>query len=170
VIESRGFNFDLGSYVSVLDGDAVDASLLQLGRFGYADPTSPRMQGTVAAIQSRLGRDGLVYRYLTEDGLPPGEGAFGICSFWAVTAEALGGHRAEAAETFELLLGRANDVGLFAEEIDPGTGAALGNFPQAFTHVGLIDAALTLAGVERGVIPPPRSRPETAPAPPKAVP
>ena len=148
-IERRGFDQGLGSYVSVLDGTAVDASLLHLGRCGYADPASPRMRGTLAAVRARLGRNGLLHRYLTDDGLPPGEGAFGICSFWAVTAQALAGDRDGAGKTFELLLGYANDVGLFAEEIDPESGAALGNFPQAFTHVGLIDAALTLAGADR---------------------
>jgi GH15 family glucan-1,4-alpha-glucosidase len=150
-IERHGFDPGLQSYVSVFGGDTLDAALLQLGRYGYADPASPRMRGTLAAVHARLGRNGLLFRYLEDDGLAPGEGAFGICSFWAVTAQALGGDRRGAAETFERLLGYANDVGLFAEEIDPATGAALGNFPQAFTHVGLIDAALTLApGAARG--------------------
>jgi GH15 family glucan-1,4-alpha-glucosidase len=150
-IERRGFDAGLQSYVSVLGGDTLDASLLQLGRYGYADPASPRMRGTLAAVHARLGRNGLLYRYLEDDGLAPGEGAFGICSFWAVTAQALGGDRRGAGEVFEHLLDYANDVGLFAEEIDPASGAALGNFPQAFTHVGLIDAALTLApGAARG--------------------
>jgi GH15 family glucan-1,4-alpha-glucosidase len=150
-IERHGFDPALQSYVSVLGGDTLDAALLQLGRYGYADPASPRMRGTLAAVHARLGRNGLLYRYREDDGLAPGEGAFGICSFWAVTAQALGGDRRGAAAAFERLLGYANDVGLFAEEIDPATGAALGNFPQAFTHVGLIDAALTLApGPSRG--------------------
>ncbi|MGH7627987.1 MAG: glycoside hydrolase family 15 protein [Gemmatimonadales bacterium] len=148
-IERHGFDERLGSYVSVLDGTAVDASLLQLGRSGYADPASPRMRGTLAAVRAHLGGNGLLYRYLTDDGLPPGEGAFGICSFWAVTAQTLAGDPAGAAATFERLLDYANDVGLFAEEIHPESGAPLGNFPQAFTHVGLIDAALTLAGPDR---------------------
>jgi GH15 family glucan-1,4-alpha-glucosidase len=148
-VERRGFDAGLQSYVSVLGGGTLDASLLQLGRYGYADPGSARMRGTLAAVQARLGQDGLLYRYREDDGLAPGEGAFGICSFWGVTAQALGGDPRGAAEAFERLLGYANDVGLFAEEIDPGSGAPLGNFPQAFTHVGLIDAALTLAGGDR---------------------
>ena len=148
-IERRGFDAELQSYVSVLGGDTLDASLLQLGRYGYADPSSPRMRGTLAAVRARLGRNGLLYRYLEDDGLAAGEGAFGICSFWAVTAQALGGDPRGATEAFEHLLRYANDVGLFAEEIDPGSGAPLGNFPQAFTHVGLIDAALTLVGADR---------------------
>jgi GH15 family glucan-1,4-alpha-glucosidase len=145
-IETHGFSARLGSYVSVFDGESLDASLLQLSLMGYADPRSARMRGTVARVRERLGVNGLLYRYLdTEDGLTGREGAFGICSFWAAEARALQGEVTEAHDDFERLLSLANDVGLFAEEIDPGTGAALGNFPQAFTHVGLINAAVTLA-------------------------
>jgi GH15 family glucan-1,4-alpha-glucosidase len=163
-IERHGFDERLGSYVSVLDGTALDASLLQLGRSGYADPASPRMRGTLAAVRAHLGGNGLLYRYLTDDGLPPGEGTFGICSFWAVTAQTLAGDPEGAAGTFERLLGYANDVGLFAEEIHPESGAPLGNFPQAFTHVGLIDAALTLAGADRRP-----AHPDELPARPRAA-
>lgn len=144
-IEARGYNRQLESYVSVLDGDQVDASLLLLSRYGYVAPTAPRMVSTCARLHQRLGRNGLLYRYLDDDGLPPGEGAFGICSFWSVECRARQGMVADAVADFEHLLSLANDVGLFAEEIDPETGALLGNVPQAFTHVGLIDAALTLA-------------------------
>ena len=113
------------------------------------------MRSTCARIHEKLARDGLVYRYEagTDDGLPPGEGAFGICSFWAVECVARGGNVEGATRTFEQLLAYANDVGLFAEEIDPDTGAALGNFPQAFTHIGLINAALTLAEYREGNAP-----------------
>ncbi|HET8632070.1 MAG TPA: glycoside hydrolase family 15 protein, partial [Thermomicrobiales bacterium] len=152
-VERRGYNERLGSYTRTLDGDELDASLLTLPLYGYIDAQHPRMRATCARIHERLARDGLVYRYesKTDDGLPPGEGAFGICSFWAVECLARGGDVAAATRAFERLLGCANDVGLFAEEIDPATGAALGNFPQAFTHVGLINAALTLAECsERG--------------------
>ncbi|MCD6059672.1 MAG: glycoside hydrolase 15-related protein [Thermomicrobiales bacterium] len=99
------------------------------------------MRATCQRIHECLTRDDLVYRYQTDDGLPPGEGAFGICSFWAVECRAKGGDVAGATEVFARLLACANDVGLFGEEIDP----------QAFTHVGLINAALTLAecGAER---------------------
>ena len=153
-IERYGVDAGGGNYVSVLGGAAVDVSLLQLGRYGYADPASPRMRSTLAAVRARLGGNSLLYRYLTDDGLPPGEGAFGIGSFWAVTAEALGGDNDRAAEAFEALLSYANDLHLYAEEIDPDTGALLGNFPQAFTHVGLIDAALTLSGMSRRPVAP----------------
>jgi GH15 family glucan-1,4-alpha-glucosidase len=146
-IEARGYNERVGSYTRTFDGDEVDASLLTLPLYGYVEGTNPRMRSTCARIHERLGRDGLLYRYETgtDDGLPPGEGAFGICSFWAVESQARGGDLEGATRAFERLLSYANDVGLFAEEIDPETGSALGNFPQAFTHIGLINAALTLA-------------------------
>ena len=144
-IEARGYNERLDSYVSVFDGDEVDACLLLLARYGYVEPTSPRMRATCARVQERLGKNGLFYRYLmANDGLPPGEGVFGVASFWAVDCRCRQGAVDEAAAAFEHLCALANDVGLFAEELDPETGAPLGNFPQAFTHIGLIDAALTL--------------------------
>jgi GH15 family glucan-1,4-alpha-glucosidase len=150
-IEARSFNEEIDSYVSFFDGSDVDASLLQLARHCYVEPDSPRMRATYERIQERLGVNGLLYRYRGHlDGLPPGEGAFGICSFWAVSVQALQGDVDGATKAFERVLTFANDVGLFAEEIDPETGEALGNFPQAFTHVGLIDAALTLLTAERG--------------------
>jgi GH15 family glucan-1,4-alpha-glucosidase len=144
-VETRGYHPELASYVSVFDGSGLDASLLLLARYGYVDPMAPRMRSTCARIHERLGANGLLYRYLDDDGLPPGEGAFGIASFWAVDCRCLQGDVDGAAAAFEHLCARANDLGLFAEEMDPATGAHLGNFPQAFTHVGLIDAALTLA-------------------------
>lgn len=144
-VEARGYHAGLGSYVSVFDGDELDASLLLLARYGYAEPTAPRMLGTCARVHERLGANGLLYRYTGADGLPAGEGAFGIASFWAVGCRLRQGDVDGAEAAFAHLCSLANDVGLFAEEIDPTTGAQLGNFPQAFTHVGLIDAALTLA-------------------------
>ncbi len=150
-IEARGYNARLGSYVSVFDGETLDASLLLLGLMGYADPQSARMRGTLARVRERLGAGGggLLYRYLDwDDGLAGSEGAFGICSFWGAEACALQGDVATARGEFEHLLSFGNDVGLFAEEIDPRTGAAIGNFPQAFTHVGLINAAVTIARLQ----------------------
>jgi GH15 family glucan-1,4-alpha-glucosidase len=109
------------------------------------------MRSTLDRIQQRLGRDGLLYRYERGlDGLESPEGAFGICSFWAVDNLAKRGDLTEAAEAFEHMLSFANDVGLYAEEIDVATGAALGNFPQAFTHVGLINAAMAIAESPKG--------------------
>src|SRR5262249_12561317 len=143
-----GFNRQLNSYVIALGGSEVDASLLRLGRHGVIDPGSDEARGTLHQVLQRLGRNGLIYRYLTEDGLPRGEGAFVMCSFWAVTAQNAAGDHDGAVERFERLLGYGNDLGLYAEEIDPVTGAQLGNFPQAFSHVGLVDAALALAPQE----------------------
>jgi GH15 family glucan-1,4-alpha-glucosidase len=145
-IEAHGFNDAIGSYVSTFDGDRVDASLLLLALMGYSDPGSPRMRGTASKIRERLGSGGLLYRYRGgEDGLPEGEAAFGICSFWGIQWRAMIGEIHDARAEFEHVLSFANDVGLFGEEIDPDTGEALGNFPQAFTHVGLINAALAIA-------------------------
>lgn len=149
-IETHGFNTALGTYTQHLGGQAVDASLLVLPLYGYRAATDRRMRATYQRICEQLGRGSVIYRYRedTEDGLPPGEGAFGICSFWAVECLALGGELSRATAAFEQLLTYANDVGLLAEEIDPETGSHLGNFPQAFTHVGLINAALTLAACQ----------------------
>mgnify|MGYP001248494861 FL=1 len=160
-IEERGFNERLGSYTRVFDGADVDASLLLLPLYGYVTATHPRMQATSRRILETLAQGPLVHRYArsTADGLAPGEGAFGICSFWAVECRARAGDLAGATVAFEQLLGYANDVGLFAEEIDPKTGAALGNFPQAFTHIGLINAALTLAECQQQVTPADRRLP-----------
>ena len=108
------------------------------------------MRGTYDLICERLGRNGLLYRYERDvDGLPPGEGAFGICSFWAVDYLVCRGDVDAARQMFEHVISLANDLGLFAEEIDPEDGSQLGNFPQAFTHVGVIFAALSLARAER---------------------
>ncbi|MDP8923437.1 MAG: glycoside hydrolase family 15 protein, partial [Chloroflexota bacterium] len=145
-IEARGYNERLGSYTTTLDGDDVDASLLALPLYGYVDAAAPRMRSTCARIRERLGRDGLVFRSAPTGG----EGAFGICGFWAVECLAGAGDLDAATRAFEDLLGYANDLGLYAEEIAPETGAHLGNFPQAFTHVGLINAATTLARLRAG--------------------
>jgi GH15 family glucan-1,4-alpha-glucosidase len=150
-IETRSFNEALGSYTSEFDGDSLDAALLLMGCLGYKDPRHPRMRATFEQIQKRLGCNGLFYRYEQGlDGLDSPEGAFGICSFWAVDNLAKRGDLTAATETFEHILSFANDVGLYAEEINISTGAALGNFPQAFTHIGLINAAVALAEAEKG--------------------
>lgn len=146
LIETRGYNQEIGSYVATLDGTTVDASLLLMGCLGYRDPGHERMRATFSRIQQRLSRNGLLFRYESgEDRISAPEGAFGICSFWAIDNLAKRGDTGEAHRSFEQLLGFANDVGLFAEEIDADSGNPLGNFPQAYTHVGLINAALALA-------------------------
>jgi GH15 family glucan-1,4-alpha-glucosidase len=143
---ARGFNAKLNSFVAIYDGDELDASLLYASRVGFLEGDDPRLLGTIDAIRRRLGRDDLLYRYdvETDDGLPPGEGAFLACSFWLVEALAIAKRLDEANEIFEKLCHRGNDVGLFSEEIDVRSGALMGNFPQALTHIGLMNAALCL--------------------------
>jgi GH15 family glucan-1,4-alpha-glucosidase len=143
-IEQRGFNAALGSYTSVLDGDKVDASLLLMACVGYRDAGDPRMRATYDRVHQRLGHNGLLHRYERFDGMDGVEGAFGICGFWAIDNLAKRGDLDAAERRFRHMLSFANDLGLFAEEIDVASGAALGNFPQAFTHVGLINAAVAI--------------------------
>lgn len=147
-IELRAWSEDMQSYVAVLDGSELDATLLRLAWYGFERADSRRMRSTYARLRQSLGANAvLLYRYKRE----PPEGAFGICGFWGVEYLALGGGTLEEAhQAFQGLLNYRSDLGLFAEEVDPQTGEALGNFPQAFTHVGLISAALTLAEQERG--------------------
>jgi GH15 family glucan-1,4-alpha-glucosidase len=144
-IEGRSWNPKLESYTQVLGGETLDATVLLLAFHGFDEVSSTRMQRTYRRIQERLGVGlGLLYRY--EQSFEGREGAFAMCSFWAAEFLARGGGSLEQArDAFAHTLAHANDVGLFAEEIDPQSGDALGNFPQAFTHVGLINAALSLA-------------------------
>jgi GH15 family glucan-1,4-alpha-glucosidase len=144
-IEQKGWNEQEQTYTAVFGGHEVDASLLLIPKHGFEPADSPRMQSTYSCIKRTLGAGpGLLYRY--RNGLSAGEGAFGICCFWAAEYLALGGGTIEEAEAeFRRVLRYANDLGLYGEEIEPATGAVLGNFPQGFTHVGLINAALTLA-------------------------
>ena len=144
---SKAFDPDLGSFVQAYGSKALDASLLLLPLVGFLPPTDPRIIGTLKAIERRLVVDGFVCRYDTGeavDGLPPGEGAFLACSFWLADNFILQGRIAEARELFERLLALRNDIGLLAEEYDPRLGRQLGNFPQAFSHVALINTAFNL--------------------------
>jgi GH15 family glucan-1,4-alpha-glucosidase len=143
----NGFDPDLGSFVQAYGSKALDASLLLLPLVGFLPPTDPRIVGTVQAIERRLVVDGFVMRYDTGevvDGLPPGEGAFLACSFWLADNFILQGRITEARELFEHLLSLRNDVGLLAEEYAPQLGRQLGNFPQAFSHVALVNTAFNL--------------------------
>jgi GH15 family glucan-1,4-alpha-glucosidase len=159
-IEQRGWNEELQSYVRILDGDQLDSSLLLLCWYGFAEARSPRMRNTYQAIRRQLGTpDGLLYRYegryekenperYEKENL---EGTFAICSFWEAEYLALGGGSLDDARgLFGRLMQYKNEVGLYGEEIDARTGEALGNFPQAFTHVGLIGAALSISQREKG--------------------
>ncbi|UQA56845.1 glycoside hydrolase family 15 protein [Polyangium aurulentum] len=144
---TRGFDPGMNSFVQHYGSTELDASLLMLPLVGFLPATDPRMVGTVAAIQARLRCDGFVARYATSsgvDGLPPGEGAFLLCSFWLADNLALQGRVDEARELFERLLSLRNDVGLLSEEYDPLAKRLVGNFPQAFSHVGLINTARNL--------------------------
>ena len=145
----RGFDRELGSFVQAYGSKWVDASLLLLPLVGFLPATDPRIRGTLQAIEQRLlVNDEFVLRYETEDavdGLPPGEGAFLVCSFWLVDNYILQGRYEEAQRLFNRLLSHCNDVGLLAEEFDPLNGRMLGNFPQAYSHVGLINCALNLS-------------------------
>ena len=145
----HGFDSELKSFVQAYGSKRLDASLLLLPLVGFLPPEEPRMRGTLRAIEEKLLTHGeFVLRYESEDGidgLPAGEGAFFACSFWLVDNYVLQGRHEEAQRLFERLLLRCNDVGLLAEEFDPLTGRMLGNFPQAYCHVGIINCALNLS-------------------------
>jgi GH15 family glucan-1,4-alpha-glucosidase len=144
-VEQAGVDPATGTFTQAVGSPALDAAnlLLPLVRFLPAD--DPRIRATVERTARELAPRGLVHRYLgADDGLPGGEASFVICSFWLVDNLALAGQTDRATALFEHLLGHANDLGLLAEEIDPASGNLLGNFPQAFSHVGLISAAINL--------------------------
>jgi GH15 family glucan-1,4-alpha-glucosidase len=148
-VEERCWSEGKGTYVRAAGSEELDASVLLASLLGYADPQSPRVTGTIDAIGREL-RDGpYVRRYSGEDGLPGEEGAFLACSFWFAEAQARAGRVDEATALVEELVAVANDVGLYAEEIDPRDGSFLGNFPQALSHLALIGAATAL-GEARG--------------------
>jgi GH15 family glucan-1,4-alpha-glucosidase len=143
----HGFNPEVNSFVQYYGSAIPDASLLMLPLVGFIRPDDSRMRGTVEFIQARLMRDGFVDRYPTAtgiDGLPPGEGSFLLCTFWLADNLALQGRYQEAEEIFERLLVLRNDVGLLSEQYDPHAKRLLGNYPQAFSHVGLINTARNL--------------------------
>jgi GH15 family glucan-1,4-alpha-glucosidase len=144
----RGFDAEQGSFVRSYGSKELDASLLLLPTVGFLPPADPRVRGTVEAIERKLLVDGLVMRYDTtesEDGLSSGEGVFLACSFWLVDAYVLLDRTADARRLFERVVSICNDVGLLSEEYDPGTGRLLGNFPQALSHIALINSAFNLS-------------------------
>ncbi|MDP9183816.1 MAG: glycoside hydrolase family 15 protein [Actinomycetota bacterium] len=150
----QGYDAEVGSFVQHYGGKGVDASLLLIPLVGFLPADDPRVKGTVAEVERRLLIDGLVLRYLSDsslDGLPPGEGAFLACTFWYADNLALQGRLEEAREVFERLLALRNDLGLLAEQYDPVAGRLLGNFPQAFSHVCLVNTAVRLDRAAEGV-------------------
>ena len=147
-ILTRGWNERAGAFTQAFGSEDLDASSLMLIITGFLAGEDPRMKATIDAIAGRLTDErGLVYRYLTRDGLAGEEGTFLLCTFWLAHAQALAGDVEAATATFERAVAAINDVGLLAEEVDPRSGEMIGNFPQAFSHIGLINAAwaITLA-------------------------
>jgi GH15 family glucan-1,4-alpha-glucosidase len=147
-ILAEGYNAEVGAFTQVCGGRALDASALAVPFTGFLPATDPRVLSTVRAIREQLTSHGLVYRYLTGDGLPGGEATFAMCTFWLADNLALGGRTDEAREVFERVVSYASDTGLLAEEIDPSTGELLGNYPQGFTHLALVRTALHLQKAE----------------------
>ena len=151
---AHGFDPGMSSFVRFYGTTELDASLLLLPTVGFLPPNDPRIQGTIDAIERRLVKDGLVLRYDTlrsDDGLPPGEGAFLACSFWLVDAYVLLGRFAQAKALYERLAALSNDVGLLSEEYNSKLGRFVGNFPQAFSHVALVNATFNLTRKESPV-------------------
>jgi GH15 family glucan-1,4-alpha-glucosidase len=145
----HGFDSELGSFTQSYGSKELDASLLLLPLVGFLPVADPRIRGTIEAVERELLQDGFVLRYRTReagvDGLPPGEGVFLPCSFWLVDCYELLGRHDDAHELFGRLVGLSNDLGLLSEEYDPQAGRLLGNFPQAFTHLALVNTAFNLA-------------------------
>jgi alpha,alpha-trehalase len=159
LIEAQGVDPESGAFVQSFGSSSLDASNLMIPIVGFVSHDDPRARATADRIADELSADGFVYRYVTDgvDGLSGEEATFAICSFWLVECLARAGEGERARELFERLLGFCNDVGLLAEEIDPHSGELIGNFPQAFSHLGLIQAAialdlpeLSMSSMERG--------------------
>jgi GH15 family glucan-1,4-alpha-glucosidase len=151
---AKAFDPELGTFVQAYGAKHVDANLLLIPIMGFLPVSDPRIEGTIATIEKRLLRGGFVARYDTEetdDGLPPGEGAFLACSFWLVDAYILQNRTADAERLFRRLVGLRNDLGLLSEEYDPRAKRLVGNFPQAFSHMALVNSAYNLTRVEKPV-------------------
>jgi GH15 family glucan-1,4-alpha-glucosidase len=164
----HGFNKRLGTFVQAYGSDQLDANLLLLPCVGFLPVTDRRIADTIAAIERHLVRDGFVMRYSTaevEDALPPGEGAFLACSFWLVDVYMLQDRYDDAERLFRRLVGLCNDVGLLSEEYDPRGRRLVGNFPQAFSHLALINSAYNLTRERKPV----QQRAQDETAPPKEI-
>jgi GH15 family glucan-1,4-alpha-glucosidase len=147
---AHGWHAGKRAFMQAYGSEHLDASLLLIPQVGFLPANDARVVSTVAAIERELVKDGFVARYPTcgQDGLPPGEGVFLACSFWLADCYALMNRRREARQLFERLLSLCNDVGLLSEEFDPVSGRLVGNFPQAFSHVGLVNTAYNLSSDE----------------------
>ncbi len=148
-ILERGYNNEAGAFTQAFGSKSLDASLLAVPRVGFLAADDPRVVSTTERIREELSANGLVYRYLVDDGLPGREGAFTTCSFWLIENLARLGRVDEARSLFEHVARYASDLGLFSEEVDPGGANLLGNYPQDFTHLALIRAAINIASAER---------------------
>ena len=149
---ARGFNQKLNAFTQVYDGEQLDSSLLLMPQVGFLPASDPRVKSTVEAIESKLMRNGLLLRYDTgksADGLPEGEGAFLACSFWLVSCLKMIGREADARRLLDHLLSLQNDLGLFSEEFDTDRNRQVGNFPQAFSHIAMVNAIFDLETTER---------------------
>ena len=145
-ILTQGWNEQTGSFTQSFDSEDLDASVLLMVIAGFLSPTDPRLLSTIDAIEGGLSdQRGLLFRYLGDDGIDSSEGTFLLCTFWLAHALAVTGQLDRADATLRRAAGYATDLGLFAEQIDPDTGDLLGNFPQAFSHIGLVNAAQALA-------------------------
>ena len=159
-ILERGWNEQVGAFTQALGSQDLDASSLMLAITGFLPADDPQMHATIEATAHRLtDKRGLVYRYLSHDGLPGEEGTFLLCTFWLAPAQALAGETDQAVATFERAVAAVNDVGLLAEEID-ASGEMIGNFPQAFSHIGLVNAAWAIAQAQQRLA---AAAPATAP-------
>ncbi len=150
----KGFNKKLGSFTQVYGGDELDASLLLMPQVGFLPAMDPRVKSTIEAIERTLMRDGLLLRYDTgrsDDGLPQGEGAFLACSFWMVSCLKMIGREADARKLLESLLALRNDLGLLSEEYDTARKRQVGNFPQAFSHIAMVNAIFDLEASEQQI-------------------
>jgi alpha,alpha-trehalase len=149
-ILTRGWSEKAGAFTQAFGAEDLDASNLMLVCTGFLPGDDPRMKATIDATAARLTDErGLVYRYLAHDGLAGEEGTFLLCTFWLAHAQALAGEVDQAVATFERAVAAINDVGLLAEEVDAVTGEMIGNFPQAFSHIGLVNAAWAIAQAQQ---------------------
>jgi GH15 family glucan-1,4-alpha-glucosidase len=153
-IVTHGWSEKAGAFTQAFGSEDLDASSLMLVITGFLPGDDPRMKATIDATAERLtDKAGLVYRYLAHDGLGGEEGTFLLCTFWLAQAQALAGELDQATATFERAVKAISDVGLLAEEVDVGSGEMIGNFPQAFSHIGLINAAWAISQAQQGAAP-----------------
>jgi len=165
-ILTRGWNDALGAFTQTLGGSTLDASVLLTSLVGFLPPDDPRLRSTIKAVTAGLSDErGLLYRYRQDDGIGGDEGAFLLCTFWLAEAQAVIGDTDDARKTLELAAGFANQLGLLAEQVDPDGDALLGNFPQAFSHLGLVNAAWALAQATHSDCDPASQGPQPEPSP-----